>query len=744
MKGVRYLVLIIVNCFVMVVYCHGKAFISERVLLAPLSQWVALGDTVRISGQVLSTDYNDFYPYSRYVYVELIGKNDSVVARNKVRMADDGVFFTNIPLTDSSPSGVYFLRGYTQFMRNRGNSALPLLPFYVGVEQKNNLDMIRMGAMFFPEGGHLTYDGGVQNVGVYLYEDNNGDKLPTSVNFAVLKNARDTVCYGRTNEHGLAMVSFIPENGSLYMLSANSIIFNMPHPQDTPTLRTVVNRNLLVCNVIVGKNAVELADSLCVYMYHSSFGIRRLALQNGVGVADVSDCAPGLLTLWLTDSSGNVLAQRVLWTGDYDNGVEALGIDVCTGGMPDDTVHVSLDPNFGHSSVFVRFVPESCSNVASAFEVLNLSNEVFSLVPLPTALDAETHKQVRRNFDTWLLSATQTMIDSDFLRGDSVNYIFPIETVLSVSGSVADGKKPLRGANVHIYNVQNNDVVSTYTDDKGCFNAIVNDFVDGCKLYMQAYNSKGKAGTYTYLLDKPDFPPVVKTCASGYMPDILSVSRLRKIALSVDTVRRHKVEEVVVKRNRPVEKGYNWVRTKNQFNYYDHDFLARHPNIMTVKDAVLYTGRVKVSNGDNCISWISQKLQGLSYPEIVIDDNPSVYSQIVLVVNGMKIEREVSDFLSMSIGNVESIELVQPLDVRSFWYSAGYGFFDIKLRTTVKPESKVSNGVTIQPLGIAKPLHPFVLRLPSKEGNYKMVVDVVSADRRIRSLVRKIEVKGKK
>lgn len=92
MKGVRYLVLIIVNCFVMVVYCHGKAFVSERVLLVPLSQWVALGDTVRISGQVLSTDYNDFYPYSRYVYVELIGKNDSVVARNKVRMADDGVF----------------------------------------------------------------------------------------------------------------------------------------------------------------------------------------------------------------------------------------------------------------------------------------------------------------------------------------------------------------------------------------------------------------------------------------------------------------------------------------------------------------------------------------------------------------------------------------------------------------------------------------------------------------------------
>lgn len=61
---------------------------------------------------------------------------------------------------------------------------------------------------------------------------------------------------------------------------------------------------------------------------------------------------------------------------------------------------------------------------------------------------------------------------------------------------------------MQIYNVQNNDAVSVNTDATGHFNATVNDFVNGSKLYIQAYNSKGKTGTFTYQLDEEDYPPV--------------------------------------------------------------------------------------------------------------------------------------------------------------------------------------------------------------------------------------------
>lgn len=742
MRFLRLLFLVLANSIVMVASSHDKLFLSERVFLAPLSQCVDLEDTIRIAGQVLSTDFSDFYPYSRYVYVELVDNDSHVVARNKVRMADDGTFYTNIPLTKKEDKGIYCLRGYTQFMRNRGNALFPLYPLYIGVELEKNHNPAGVRAMFFPEGGHLACGGAVQNVGVYLFDDS---KSPVTADFTVLKNMRDTVCCGKTDRYGLATVSFIPDSGEVYTLSSEAHTFYMPQPLNIPTLRATVNRNRLVCNIVSGRdNAAGMSDSLHVYIYHSSFGIRQLSLKNGVGMADVSDCTPGLLTMWLTDLSGSVLAQRLLWVGDYSDEAEPYSLSVSTRGLVGDTVHVDIDSSLGHSSIFVRFAPENSCNAASAFEILNLRNEALSSIPFPKASVGDDSKQTKRRVETWLLSTGQTMIEADLLRTDSVKYRFPIESVSCVSGSVLDGKKPLREGNVQIYNIQNNDAVSVSTDADGHFNALVNDFVDGSKLYVQAYNNKGKTGEYTYRLDKTDFPPVVNMHANMFDAEEISADRLVAVAQQVDTVKRHNVDEVVVKRNRPAEKGYNWVRTKNVFNYYDREFLDHHPNIMTIKDAILYTGKVKVSNGDNCLSWKSEKLQGLPQQHVSsLDNENTVFSQIAIVVNGMKVEHTLSDILSWSINDVETIELVQPLDVRSVWYNAGFGFFDIKMRTTVKQEPEVSNGATIQPLGIAVPQLPYVYRLPEKEGVYKMMVDVVSADRRIRSIVRKIEVKGK-
>ena len=227
----------------------------------------------------------------------------------------------------------------------------------------------------------------------------------------------------------------------------------------------------------------------------------------------------------------------------------------------------------------------------------------------------------------------------------------------------------------------------------------------------------------------------------------LTDENLAKIIEPIDTVRRHKVSEVVVNRKHPKEKPYEWVRTRNVFNYYDREFLDKHPNIMTVKDAVLYTSKVTVSNQDRCISWKSLKLQGLVPQHLKVDkmlsndDDPIVYSQIAVVVNGLKIEHGIDDILKWPTTDIESIELVDPLDPRSLWHYAGYGFFDIKMRTTVRTTPVVSNGVTIQPLGIATPTEPFTCQPPTKAGTYRMIVDVVSADRNIRHVVKTINVK---
>ena len=722
------IILIIISClFVLAAHSQDKMFVSERIFIALADQFVLKHDTVRIMGQLLSTDYNDFYPYSRYVYVELIDRHKQVVERKKIRCNDNGSFFTSILLPDKSPNGIYYVRGYSQFMRNRESQQFPMVPLYVGVMPQEQETKENIYAGFFPEGGHLV-KGHVQTVGIYICNEH---KMPTATKFVILNSLRDTICSGKTDANGLASISFIPD-GNRYLLSTETDDkvthkFLLPETVEMPTLRAAVNRERLVCYALADTDNKGPIDSLQIAMYHSSFGIKKLHLRKGACMADLSGCTPGLITLWLYNKAGSILAQRVLRIG---------GSNIST----------SANDTIGGNSVFVRYIPEKAGKISTAFEMLNFTDELLSPVPFPETYSDSSNIQTDQNINTWLLSASNKMIGADALRADSISYKYPIEQALCISGVVRNGKRPLQNANVQIYNVQNNDAVSVNTDATGHFNATVNDFVNGSKLYIQAYNSKGKTGTFTYQLDEEDYPPVTDSSFNGLFFQELTNENLAKIIEPIDTVRRHKVSEVVVNRKHPKEKPYEWVRTRNVFNYYDREFLDKHPNIMTVKDAVLYTSKVIVSNQDRCISWKSLKLQGLVPQHLKVDkmlnnDDLIVYSQIAVVVNGIKIEHGVDDILKWPITDIESIELVDPLDPRSLWHNAGYGFFDIKMRTTVRTTPIVSNGVTIQPLGIATPTEPFIWRLPTKAGKYRMIVDVVSADRNIRHVVKTITVK---
>ena len=723
------IILIIISClFVLAARSQDKQFVSERIFIALADQFVLKHDTVKVMGQLLSTDYNDFYPYSRYVYVELTDRNKQVVERKKIRCNNNGSFFTTILLPQKATNGIYYVRGYSQFMRNRESPQFPMVPLYVGVMPQEQETKEKIYAGFFPEGGHLI-KGQVQTVGIYICDEH---KMPTATHFVILNSLRDTICSGRTDANGLASISFIPD-GNRYVLSAETEDkvthnFLLPEAMQIPTLRAAINRERLVCYVLTDTDDKEPIDSLEIAIYHSSFGIKKLNLRKGVCMADLSGCTPGLITLWLCNKAGNILAQRVLRIG---------GSNIST----------STNDTIGGSSVFVRYIPEKAGKISTAFEMLNFTDELLSPVPFPETYSDSSNIQTDQNINTWLLSASNKMIGADALRADSISYKYPIEQALCISGVVRNGKRPLQNANVQIYNVQNNDAVSVNTDATGHFNATVNDFVNGSKLYIQAYNSKGKTGTFTYQLDEEDYPPVTDISYNVPFAQELTDENLAKIIEPIDTLRRHKVSEVVVNRKRPKEKPYEWVRTRNVFNYYDREFLDKRPNIQTVKDAVLYTSRVIVSNQDRSITWKSNKLQGLMPQHLRVekmlsdDDDPIVYSQIAVVVNGLKIEHGIDGILGWPITDIESIELVSPLDPRSLWHNAGYGFFDIKMRTTVRTTPIVSNGVTIQPLGIATPTESFIWRLPTKAGTYRMIVDVVSADRNIRHVVKTINVK---
>lgn len=738
----RLLIFIILLCAVNGVAQQYKPYLSERIFVAPVNTVYELGDTVEIVGQLLSTDYADFYPYSRYVYVDLLDNKNTIVKTLKLKCHDDGSFFTAFTVGNND-AGVYHLRGYTRFMCNQKKGLYPTSTFYYGVdtplkaksgdgEANDGLNIA-----FFPEGGHLT--GGVlQNIGVYAYD--NG-KRPVKTDFCIVKDDKDTLCYGSTSNGGWAKFSFMPDSRSQYTIHAGHEYrqpYLLPRAIAAPSIRAYLNKNKLVCNILESSDNNSEKSVQHVLLYHNAFGLKEMTITNGFGVADMSSCGDGVLTLWLTDSTYNAVAQRSLWVGN--DGMAMPNVTVNAAERPGDSIAVAIpDAGFAYRT-FVRFLPEESSVAARcAYNMLNFENDIQSAVPMPdfTLVGAGERNEFRRDIDCWLLSAVRTMPDVRQMEKDSVFYEFAPEFTMSVAGDVKDDKAPLKGAQVQVLNTSTLQSAMGMTDRNGRFRIAIDDCYEDEKLYLQAYDKNGKTRKFAFSIDEE---PVPVFSSSNTAPQLKTSYR----PMTMDTLDRYSIGEVIVKRKAMIKNPYEWARVKKLSNYYDRQFLESHKNILDVRDAVLYSNKVGITSDKSCVYWLNPKYNLVSetYLKPKQEDNAiNFVSKIAFVVNGMFIDRQISDILDMPITDIESIELVEPMDGRSAWYGAKYGFFDIKLRSGMSVKEISSNGVTVHPRGLSVPLKQYECRMPRRKGRYRMLVDVVAANRTIHSFSKIVEVK---
>ena len=738
----RLLIFILLLCAVNGVAQQYKPYLSERIFVAPVNTFYELGDTVEIVGQLLSTDYADFYPYSRYVYVDLLDSKNTIVKTLKLKCQDDGNFFTAFSVGNND-AGVYHLRGYTRFMCNQKTGLYPTSTFYYGVdiplkaESRDGVANDGLNIAFFPEGGHLT--GGVlQNVGVYAYDN---DKRPVKTDFCIVKDDKDTLCYGSTSNGGWAKFSFIPDRLSQYTIHTGNGYrqhYLLPSVVAAPTIRAYLNKNKLVCNVLESSDMKSGKSVQHVLLYHNAFGLKEMTITNGFGVADMSSCGDGVLTLWLTDSTYNAVAQRSLWVGN--DGMAVPNVTVGASGKHGDSITVAIPDTSYSYRTFVRFLPEECSVAARcAYSMLNFENDIQSAVPMPdlTLGDASERNECRRDIDCWLLSAVRTIPDVLQMDKDSVLYVFAPEYAMSITGKVKEGNVPLKGAQVQVLNMSTLQASMGMTDKNGRFRIAIDDCYDDEKLYLQAYDIKGKTRKFAFSIDEE---PVPVFSADNAAPQL----QASYLPMTMDTLGRYSIDEVIVKTKAVDKDQYKWARIKNSYNYYDRQFLESHKNILDVRDAVLYYNKVGITSDKSCVYWLSPKYNSVNvtYLKPKQEDNAiNFVSKIAFVVNGMFIDRQISDILDMPITDVESIELVGPVDGRSAWYGAVYGFFDIKLRSGISVKDISSNGVTVRLRGLSSPLKQQKCRMPQRKGRYRMLVDVVAANRTICSFSKVVEVK---
>lgn len=78
------------------------------------------GDTIWFRGFLTEANQNKPVDYSRYIYVEIFDRQDSVYIREKIeRSGEDSLFLGCITIPENLQQGEYFLRSYTYYMQNQ-------------------------------------------------------------------------------------------------------------------------------------------------------------------------------------------------------------------------------------------------------------------------------------------------------------------------------------------------------------------------------------------------------------------------------------------------------------------------------------------------------------------------------------------------------------------------------------------------------------------------------------------------
>ena len=95
--------------------------IAEKLYLQLDKPYYSAGENIWFKGYLVNAVTLAPMRQSRYIYVELIDRNNTVQQRIKIR-ADEHGFHNCLKLPPETPRGQYTLRAYTQWMRNSGEA----------------------------------------------------------------------------------------------------------------------------------------------------------------------------------------------------------------------------------------------------------------------------------------------------------------------------------------------------------------------------------------------------------------------------------------------------------------------------------------------------------------------------------------------------------------------------------------------------------------------------------------------
>ena len=699
---------------------------SEQIYLSPLRASVMPGDSIDVEGVVTSLAGDNVRPYSRYLYVELIGEADSALIRSKVACESLGDFSLRVPTDPLDAKGIYWLRAYTSLMRNFNPASFALQPVALGTTLPADDGIIDSNASLslFPAGGMLS-PGRPQNVVAYL---SSGQGFPLGNKKLTLTDAAGKVIADAvTSPSGLATLSFLPATGQTYTVtfSDNGVVKKQSLTASdgtTPKVEGSITGNRIAFHL----EGVPRGGRLMIY--DRANGLSEAALTDATGSMTLP-VPPETATLFLTDADGTVLAATSVAATTAAAPLSFSVPSSIAGGSP---LEISGLPNDSMSIVLTRILAADDLMSGHAESAIKYLSDFASPIPFPQRYFTSDARTRAEDLAAWISTASFKRFSPGTVLHESPNQVYAYlpERVMEITGQVfRSPENPFRGGRIVAYNASTDCVYDTVIGPDGRFTIAVDNFPQGTEFFLQPINDKGQPSRSEVKIDDTTFPAAIidrtdLPVDSRYLAADVSIGK----GSSLDP---HLLADVVVK---AVVKSEP--KSTEQFyatRYKDREDIETK-GYQSLRDIIRDMPFLRMERRNN--GWVlatSRSAYSLSRGGTLIP----------VLIDGTLFEPdEYASMIDMPATEIESVEHLTPTQAIAYTSRSINGVLNIKTRNRGTSHPAPLKGTIVTPMGLdTDTVTDAAVIAPTIPGRYRVAVDVVDASGNIRSAEKWIDVK---
>ena len=688
---------------------------TERIFIAPTGSEYRPGDSITVVGQILATDSMKT-PFSKYLYVEIFDRKDSVLLRKKLRSNEQGQFMARLQASPIWESDTYYLRAYTRLMQNFNPLSFPICPIQIGKQEPNAINAKGVNCLIYAEGGNVLAD--IPQVYTLAFFDTN--KNPLQLPFHIVCEG-DTLLHGKTTSSGFQQVRMTLHKNKTYQVVAThndeSFEYDFPACKEGSALQVSHAKGKALVRIL---RSGRMESAFRLFSYHDQLGMQEIACSSQDWALVNTDGVPaGCLSFFLTDDSCRVLSERTVYV---DSGKSRNTYQIEKVHSPESELDLS---SFAQDTitVYARILPEASNLAPTAETAFKWTSSLVSPLPFPMKYYQETESERRADLQAWLSTAQFSRFDVQKALTEGIEYRYPYEDILILKGNVKDenGLKMKKGQ-VNLFNTNNGKAYMCMLDDKGHFETAVDDFQDGDEFFVSAFKGKAlKAGIYKYHFEDETYPAVVKTT---FMVDAMEKKAPYEVEYHLkDTMhyginKNNILPEIKVKAR---VKQENYIPTKR---FYSNNYVQvagnehRYPTFSSIIDTMPFVElqyTIDYTTKRRVYKLLRTSRGG---------------GGLVVLIDGSR--ADIDEVVHLSPADIESVELLSAREALIHTFGAFNGALVVTTRKLTKGGTNFpSKGILYRPMGVSNLELPFIpvskIKLPSTPGRYKLLVDCISS-----------------